>query len=145
MDTITLTLIGITLLFFLLLIIKNILSLKKTCVICLSVILAWISLLAFYYLNIFNDKTIIAILMGQTSLGLFYTWEKKTREKFKVFRLPLLLSFIFIIYSVLESFSFNSLVFIMALWVFFFIVYLFRTKKTISSFFNKILECCKRW
>ena len=145
MDTITEVLIGIVALFFILLALKNIFNLKKICVICVSITLAWIVLLTSYFLNIFTDKTIIAILMGQTSLGIFYLWEKKVREKFKIFRLPLLLTFILLIYSILEIFSLNSLIFIIGLWLFFLIMYIFRTRKSIGKFFNKILECCKKW
>ena len=145
METITWIFVGIAIFFFIILTIKNIFNLKKTCAICLSVTLTWIILLILYSLNLFLDKIIIALLMGHTSLGLFYLWEKRAKEKFKVFRLPLLLTFIFIIYSVLEGFGFNNLIFITALWLFFLIIYLLRSKKSVGKFFNKILECCKRW
>src|SRR3989344_270246 len=96
-------LLGIIVLFFLLLTIKNIFKIKKFCAICLSISLTWIVLLILYFLDIFADKIIIAILMGHTSLGLYYILENKVKEKFKVFRLPLLLTFIFIIYTLLEQ------------------------------------------
>ena len=145
MDLITWIFIGITLLFFVILALKNIFNLKKACAICLSVTLTWIVLLALYLLNIFADKTITAILMGHTSLGIYYIFERKVRKNALVFRLPLLLTFIFIIYSVLEGFTINSLVFIILLWVLFFMVYIFRTKNSINKFVNKLIECCKRW
>mgnify|MGYP001557903535 CR=1 FL=1 len=145
MDTITTVLIGIVALFFILLALKNIFNLKKLCVICVSITLAWVVLLTSYFLNLFTDKIIISIIIGHTSLGLFYLLEKKVGEKFKVFRMPLLLTFILAIYSILESFSLNSFIFLVILWFLFFIIYIFRTKKTISNFFNKILECCKKW
>ena len=145
MDIITTVLVGIVAIFFILLVLRIIFNLKKGCVICLSVILTWVALLTFYFLNIFADKIIIAILMGHTSLGLFYLWEKKVKKKFKVFRLPLLISFIFIIYTILENFRFNTAIFITALWALFFIVYLFRTKNSVKLSFKKIIECCKKW
>jgi|SRR3989344_3563400 len=146
MEIITIVLIGIITLFFILLALKNIFTIKdKFCVICASVTLTWTLLLALYILKIFTDKTIIAILMGQTSIGIFYLLENRVKEKVKLFRLPFLLSLIFIIYLILENFNFNSLIFIIILWAFFFMIYLFRTKKSIGIFFNKILECCKRW
>jgi len=141
MEPITLTLIGITLLFFVLLATKSIFNLKKACAICLSVILTWVVLLTLYYFNIFADKIIIAILMGHTSLGIFYILEKKVKKEFLLFRLPYLLTSIFIIYSILGNFNINSMIFILALWVLFFIIYLFRFNKSAK----KIIECCKRW
>lgn len=141
MELINLVLIGIILLFFILLAIKSIFNIKKFCAICLSVNLSWIILLVLYFANIFTEKIIIAILMGHTSLGIFYLWEKKVKEKFKVFRLPLLLTFIFIIYITFGQFNFNGLIIILALWVLFFIIYLFKFNKLTK----KLIECCKKW
>ncbi len=144
MESIFYVLTGITALFFVLLILKNLLNWEKFCTLCVAIALTWIGLLTVYFLNIFTDKIIIAILIGHTSLGIFYLWEEKVKEKFKVFRLPVLLSFIFIIYVILESFSFSGLIFIIALWTLFSIVYLFRTQSSVKLFFKKIVECCKK-
>ena len=138
-------LIGIIGLFFILLILKNIFNWKKLCTLCVSVSLTWIILLILFLTNIFADKMIIAILMGHTSLGIFYLWEINVREKFKIFRLPLLLTFIFIIYLVLENFEFNSFLIIIGLWLIFFLIYLFRNNKKFSKVAKKLIECCKKW
>src|SRR3989304_9072472 len=103
MEPLFLTLAGITILFFLFLIMRN-LS-KKICAICLAVSLSWIILLTFYFWGYFLDKTIIAILMGMSVLGLFYMFY----EELSVFKLPFILTLVFIVYSILESFSINSL------------------------------------
>src|SRR3989304_5188740 len=137
MELITIVLIGITILFFLLLAMKTIFNIKKACAICLSVTLSWIILLILYFLNIFADKIIIAILMGHTSLGIYYILEKKVKKKFLLFRLPYLLTSISVIYIIIGDFNINSLFFILALWVLFFIIYLFKFNK----FAKKIIEC----
>ena len=136
---------GIIGLFFVLLILKNIFKWKKFCTLCVSVSLTWITFLVLYFLKIFQDKIIIAILMGHTSLGLFYLWEKKVKEKLKIFRLPLLLTFIFIIYIILENFELNSLFLILGLWLVFYLIYLFRNNKGFNKFTKKLIECCKKW
>ena len=136
---------GIVGLFFILLILKNIFNWKKFCALCISVSLTWIVLLILFLTNIFTDKIIIAILMGHTSLGIFYLWEKNVKEKFKIFRLPLLLTFIFIIYIVLENFEFNSFLLILGLWIVFSLIYLFRNNKKFSKFAKKLIECCRNW
>ncbi len=141
MEPIIWILIGITALFFLLLALKSIFNVKKACVICLSVTLAWIILLILYFLNLFPDKIIIAILMGHTSLGLYYIFEKRVRKGALLFRLPLLLTFIFVIYSTLEKFNLNSFVLLAVIWLFFALIYLFKFNK----FATKLIECCKRW
>ena len=133
--------------FFLILIIREFFNKKikeKICSICLAISSTWIMLLLLFWFGKFHDKTIIAVLIGQTSLGLFYLWEKNVRKKFKVFRFPLLLTFIFVAYSVMESFNFSVFIFIAILWILFFVVYVFRRRK-LKLFFNKILECCRKW
>ena len=137
----SLILIGITGLFFLLLILKNLFNIKKACTICMSVTLTWISLLVLYFLNIFADKIIIAILMGHTSLGVFYVLEKKIKKRFLLFRLPYLLTNITLIYYVLRGFTISSLYLILGLWILFFIIYLFKFNKLIK----KITACCRKW
>ena len=139
------TIIGIIGLFFILLILKNLFNWKKFCALCVSVSLTWIALLILFLTKTFTDKIIIAILMGHTSLGIFYLWEKKVREKFKIFRLPLLLTFIFIIYLVLENFEFNSFLIIIGLWIVFFKIYLFRNNKKFNGVAKKLIECCRKW
>ena len=141
MDPITLVLIAISVLFFVLLAIKSIFNVNKMCVICLSVTLSWAVLLALYFLGIFVDKVIIAILMGHTSLGIFYILEKKVKKKFLLFRLPYLLTGILLIYSLLNDFVINSLYFIFGVWVLFILIYLFKFNK----FATKLIECCKKW
>lgn len=132
---------GVTLLFFIILAIKSTFNLKKGCAICASVTLTWIVLLTLYFLNFFTDKIIIAILMGHTSLGLYYTLEKKVKKKFLLFRLPYLLTSILLIYYILGGFIISSLYFIIGLWLFFLLIYLFKNNKIAK----KIIECCKKW
>jgi len=81
----------ITLLFFLLLGIKELLPNKtkdNLCVLCSAVILTWITLLSMYYAKIFDEKVIIALLMGGTIVGIYY-W---CSNKIPFFRLPLFLT-----------------------------------------------------
>ena len=141
MDTITVVLIGITLLFFVILSVKSIFNIKKACAICLSVTFVWLVLLLLYYLNFFADKIIIAILMGHTSIGIYYILEKKVRKDLLIFRLPYLLTSISIIYFILGGFVISTLYLIAGLWILFFIFNLFQNK----TFFKNIVECCKKW
>ena len=141
MELITIVLIGITILFFLLLAMKTIFNIKKACAICLSVTLSWIILLILYFLNIFADKIIIAILMGHTSLGIYYILEKKVKKKFLLFRLPYLLTSISVIYFILEGLNINTLILLAVIWLFFALVYLFKFNKLTK----KLIECCKKW
>ncbi|MEX0933040.1 MAG: hypothetical protein WDZ77_03015 [Candidatus Pacearchaeota archaeon] len=141
MEMIMWSLIGITALFFVLLAIKSFLKSEKFCVICSSVTLTWIMLLILHFMGVFTNKIIIAILMGMTALGIYYAWEKKTKNKNLIFRLPLLLTLIFIIYSILSKLVLEGLYFIIILWGFFILIYFFEFNK----FARKLVECCKKW
>lgn len=138
---------AISAIFFIILIMKEVLSVgfrKKMCTLCLSVSLVWFLLLILYFLGIFTNKVIIALLMGHTSLGIFYTIERKIK-KLRLFRLPILLSLIFIFYFLVEGFVGLALLFLIALWVIFLFIYSFKQNKRLRLLFTKILECCKKW
>ncbi len=145
MESLFLMLIGISGLFLTLLIFKEFLNkkIKKDfCVICLSISITWIILLSLYFTNYFFDKTIIAILMGQTVLGLFYFFNKKLG----VFKLPFLLTGIALVYFILEkNIGTKSFLLLSSLWIILGGVYLFKSNKKINAFANKLIECCKNW
>lgn len=136
-------------LFFIFLFIKQISPEKikrKFCVICAAVSVGWLALLILFKLKIFLNFEIIALLMGQTILGIFYLWENKTREKFKLFRLPFLLTLTTTAYFILISnILIMPLLFLIILWFIFCIIYLLRDKESMGEIFRKILECCKKW
>ena len=134
-----LILIGITVLFFLFLILRN--FSKKICAVCLSVSLTWTILLILYFTGYFTDKILIAILMGGTSVGLFYMFN----ERLSVFKLPFILSLISLIYFILEKIELNVIYLLALLWIFFGFVYLFKSNKKFKFFANKLIECCKNW
>jgi hypothetical protein len=138
---------GISILFFILLGVKEFFNKKlkeQFCVICVSVSLSWIFLLILNFYNLFSDKILIGILMGHTSLGLFYLFESFSKKQMKIFRLPLLLTFISGIYFLLEGFDKISFFVLIALWVIFIVIYVFVDSKS-RSFVNKLIECCRNW
>lgn len=138
---------GIIILFFVLLGVKQIASKKikeRICVICASISLAWLTLLILYYKGIFENVLILAILIGTSITGLYYLVESKVNETLKVFRLPFILTLIFIGYTLLAGFNKIGIeLWILAiLWVLFSFFYSYSSD---SSFVKKIIECCKNW
>jgi len=141
MIQLTTILLGISVLFFVFLGVKKVMKSKNLCVICTTITTSWIILLALYLLEIFIDTTILAILMGHTSLGVYYILERRVKERLLIFRLPYILTSITIIYFVLGGFLLDAFYFIFALWGLFLIIYLLRNNKLAGE----ILECCKKW
>jgi len=132
-------LIGISILFFILLGIKEFFNKElkeKFCVLCASIVLTWITLLVLNFLDFFHDKILIALLMGESTLGIFYLIESKFRKEMKIFRLPLILSLISIVYFILVGFEEISFVFLIFLWLIFFVIYLFRKSLIVVEIFK---------
>ena len=150
METLLRILISISLLFFVILAVREFFKEKtkeKICSICFAVSLTWIVLLMLVWAGKFNNKTILALLMGMSVLGVFYLSEKKFEKKFLVFRLPFLLTMVLIAYSLIEGIEniFEPVIFLSVLWAIFALFYFFKNIKTINFFVNKIIECCKKW
>lgn len=145
---------AITLLFFILLFLKTIIRKSRKfefCVICASISLTWISLLILFYLGFYKDAILIALLMGGSIVGVFYFLEslvEKTKKKqLKLFKLPFLLTLIFVAYLIISPSSLDVLVivFLGILWMLFLLVFLYKKNKRLKRITNKLIECCKRW
>lgn len=143
-------LLGITSLFFLFLIAKSMLSNKfneNFCVICAAISISWIALLFLLKLSYFNDKTITALLMGQSILGVFYLVEKKAKEQYKIFRLPFLLTLTVLAYYILEPQQdiIDSIIFLSILWLIFVLVFVYRNNNKVNMLTKRLIECCRNW
>lgn len=149
MDSFITILGAIIVLFFLILMVKQLFpkkSKEKICVLCVSVVITWFVLLILYWLGKFYDLLIIALLMGGSVLGLFYTMERNVKKDLTFFRLPFFLTLLFISWFLLTfEIRMKSLLLLVVLWFVFLIIYFYRKNKKINSFVNKIVECCKKW
>lgn len=139
---------SISALFFVLLVVKSVVQKvfkKDFCVICASISLTWLSLLILYKLSLFKNGLVIALLIGCSVVGIFYAVEKKVSEKFKLFKLPFLLSMIFIAFSLLslpDDFV-KILIFLLVLWLLFITTFFYSNNDKVHSVVEKIIECCK--
>ena len=140
---------SIAVLFVALLIFKDAIMKNKLkfCVICVAVSLTWITLLVLFFLKKFTDTTLIALLMGQSILGIYYLLEKRVKEDLKIFRLPFLLSAIVVGYSFFDIAGdiIKIIVFLSLLWIFFIFIYAYRSRPKLNKFVKKIIACCKDW
>lgn len=154
MNALFLVVATISLLFVVLLAVKEIARTrikKEFCVICAAVSLTWIGLLAANLLGIFEDKTLIALLMGQSVVGIFYLVESKAAKNLKLFRLPFLLTLTTIAYIALQvpqgsMSAILSVIFLLAaLWTAFIFLYLYKNNKNVHSVVKRIVKCCRNW
>ena len=149
MNSLQLALILIVSLFIIFLILKQLLKGKikeEFCVLCVSVSVTWILLLVLFWLGKFEDKILIALLMGQSTLGVFYLLDHKINDNLKIFRLPFLLTLIVAAYSLINNLKSLIYVIILAfLWALFGIIYLYRSNVKVNGLVKRLIECCKNF
>jgi hypothetical protein len=145
---ITIPLAMISFFFTLLWIFKNITKIKF-CVLCGSVSLTWIILLILFWLNLFTNQAIIALLVGSSTVGLFYLVEKKLNDKYHLFRLPFFLTLAFTGYAIIDPRSaiesYYSILLISILWLLFLVLFLSINNPTIKKTVDSLIDCCKNW
>lgn len=138
---------SVTLLFMVFLVFREFLGRLKEifCVICASVFVTWLGLLALYKLGRFQNTILLAILIGESTLGIYYLADSGLR--LGVFRLPFLLSLILAGYSLVEMPSdiLGSMALLILLWVIFGIIFVFRKSKRMLALVKRIVECCRNW
>ena len=149
MDPLTLAYLSIILLFTLAITLKEGLSRKLQkhfCALCIAVSTTWIILLILLAYGLFEDRTIIAILMGQTTLGIFYLAEHYAPPTLLLFRLPFLLTLTLLAYSLLTPLSgLGTVQLLLGLWGTLILITLCKNNAYTHAFIKRILECCKRW
>jgi hypothetical protein len=141
-----LVLLVIAVLFVVLLIVKSITG-WKFCVICTSVSVTWIALLVLYWLGLFDQPVIVAVLMGQSVMGLYYLLEKRSNEQLHVFRLPLLLTLTLAAFVVLGASTdlVYSLSLLAVLWAVLSLLYSYRENPKTRIVVDRIIACCRDW
>lgn len=146
MSMVALVILGILGLFLLLLLLKQSIKYNSFCAICLAVSLTGISLLALLWLNIFNNTVLLALLLGHSSLGIYYLLEKHATEELLVFRLPLLLTLIVLVYSLVTVQVYLDAVMVLAgVWFTITLLYVFRTSPVVRKKVQALIECCSSW
>ena len=119
----------------------------KFCAICTSVSSTWIVLLALYWLGKFDQPLIIAVLMGQSIVGLYYFLEDHTQERLHVFRLPLLLTLTLAAFLALgvDADLAYGVSLLAALWIVLSLLYFYRQDPKTKVVVDRIIACCKDW
>ena len=135
---------GIVIGFALLLVFKKITSLRF-CVACVSIAGAWVLLLVLYWFGIFDNLILLALLMGQSIVGVYYLLEKRLPQRYQVFRMPFLLSATFVAYTTLAGLEFPALWLLVSLWIASGLLYFYRHHPKLKSTVDHLLACCRDW
>lgn len=145
-DELFLIFIAIAVLFAILLIVQS-LTKWQFCALCAGVFAVWLGLVALYWAGWFQNITLAAPLLGASVVGIYYSVERKAKERLYVFRLPFFLTLLFAAYLLLGAAGryFEIIFFLATLWVFFGAVYAYRENPRIGKLAKRIIECCKNW
>lgn len=118
----------------------------KYCTICLAVSGSWIILLFSNKTNLIDNQIIIGILMGQSSLGVYYLIEKRVNKNLLIFRLPMLLTLIFSVYTIITGeLKLDGLLLNLAIWVVGIFLYVYRSHPSFKSRIKALVDCCGNW
>ena len=143
--TITWIFIAITVLFYAGLLIKPRIKLNL-CMICLAVSLTWISLLCLRQLGLFDNDLIIALLLGQSVVGGYYLWERRVKDVWLIFRLPMLLSLSLAAWTLLTlDLDLMLIGVVLVVWLLHGLLYNYRNKPATKTYVDKIIACCSKW
>lgn len=119
----------------------------RFCVICASVSLTWIGLLALLRFGLFRDPVIIALLMGESVTGLYYLCEKRLAAEFRIFGFPFLLTLTLAAYSATRGLDgiMPAAALLLILWQVSLAVYIWRKDPRWRNVAAKIIACCRDW
>ncbi len=147
MSLVATTLLLITILFVVLLLIKKTLSeIVKVCAICVAVGLSWLLLLTMLKLGKIEDPLIVGILMGQSSLGVYYLLEKKAPRELLLFRLPVLLSLTLLVFTVVSgNWLLDASLLVAIVWLVVGLLYFYRNNEWAKGRVKSMIECCGNW
>ena len=143
--------IGLITVFIIIIIVRKVLektnpTVKSWCAICLANTFTWLTLLVMYQYSLYTNLTLIALMMGLTTLGLYYTIEKVVSRPLLLFRLPFLLTLIAMGHTILaKSVDFQATLLVGAVWIIFTLLYAYRQSPLLQTTITKLVECCKKW
>lgn len=138
-------LLAIAILFVVFLAIKHVVEIEF-CALCAAVSGTWIPLLMLYHAGYYANETIIALLIGQSIVGLFYAIKSSIPDRFNVYVLPGLLTATVGGYTVLrpEPLAYPIVVLVVT-WALATIAFVYRRDERFRTAFDQLVDCCKDW
>ncbi len=131
--------------FVVVLVLKSLLK-KDICVLCASVSVVWVVLLAGLTAGLWQDRVSVAVLMGASLTGGYYYLESKLKKEWMIFRFPVFVTGLSLVFTVIDG-RVNVYLWIITgiLWLAVYTLYAFRNKSGFRRIVKNIIECCRRW
>lgn len=146
MSTLPLLIISMTMLFIVILIVQSITRLKF-CAVCVVVSTTWLVLLVFQLFGYDIDARLIAVLMGESVVGLYFLLEKRAPESWHMFRWPYIMTGTALVYVIvgMRQEIWRALGVLIILWIVFGAIAIFRQYPTLKKIAERIIACCRDW
>ena len=137
--------VAITVLFVGLLAVKGAFGVR-VCALCGAVSGTWIGLLGLYHTGYYTNEVVVALLLGQSVVGVLYALRDRVPERFEVFSLPFLLAGTVLAYSLLVldvlGYAIGA---VAAVWLLAVLLYTYRESDRVSTLFDEVVACCRDW
>ena len=118
----------------------------RMCAICIAVSLTWIVSLGLFHLGYLENQLLIALLMGQSMLGVYYLLESNVKEHYLTLRVPFLLTITYLGYMGLTlQINLYVILLLFTLWAVGGLILTFRHQPRFRATAQKLIECCRNW
>lgn len=146
MNILLLTLILLAAWYVIFLIVKSRRDKPFPCAFCLATVATWTVGLALTTLGLFHAPLVLAVLMGQSSLGIFFKLKERAPETMAMIQLPYFFTAIVLTLIVLNGWhaDFVQPLMLTALtWAAAILVLAYRTRSWMRQLVKHIAACCK--
>lgn len=118
----------------------------RTCAICIAVSLTWIVSLGLFHLGYLESQLLIALLMGQSILGVYYLVESRVKDHYLTLRVPFLLTATYLGYIGLTlELNLYIVLLLLILWAIGGSILAFRHQPRFRATAQKLIDCCRNW
>jgi len=119
----------------------------KFCAVCVTVGLAWLSLLAIRLFGYAVDPVLIGILMGESVVGLYYLIEKRAPAAWQIFRWPYIITMTVVVYLIAgaRSGAWPAVWLLALIWIIWGAVFALRKYPSIKKIAERLIACCRDW
>jgi len=93
-----------------------------------------------------DEPVLLAILMGESALGVYYLVEKRVARQLTIFRLPFLLTLTLVVYTAITfTVQIPTYIFAVSVWAAFLLIYMYRYNNHANRIIKNLADCCGKW
>lgn len=118
----------------------------RVCALCGAVSGTWVVLLGMYHVGSYANRTVIALLVGQSIVGGFYLVRNRVAEPYEVYSLPAFLTATVLGYTLLvPAVLLEALAVVALTWLAAGILFAYRENQRVEALFDEVVACCRDW